>query len=69
MNNGMKLWIIDKEDWEWLQEEAKKRLDEYALKGTSGGIEGAVHPDVKAHLESIVAGNIPFGYTLEKDGR
>ena len=53
---------IYKEDWDWLQEEAKKKLDKYA----SEEFEETVHPDVKAHWESIVAGNVPFGYEIRE---
>lgn len=43
--------------WRDIQEEAKKRLadSDYA------------HPNVKAHWERIVAGEIPFGYTVSDD--
>lgn len=49
---------IDHERWEKLQEMARKNLEE---KGE------AVHPDVKAHWESIVAGNVPFGYVVREE--
>ena len=48
---------ISTDTWHAIQEEAKKRLAEtdYA------------HPNVKAHWESIIAGNIPFGYTISDE--
>src|SRR5580693_3134155 len=48
---------ISGETFEWLQEEAKKKLAE---KG-----DGHAHPNVIAHWRSIVAGNVPFGLRLE----
>lgn len=42
--------------WEALQKTAKKNLDER---------EEHVHPAVKAHWESIVAGKVPFGYVVK----
>lgn len=50
---------ITKRTWERIQEEAELRLNE------DRGYP--VHPDVKAHWESIVAGNVPFGYTITED--
>ena len=47
---------ISKHTWEWMQEEAKRNL----------GKETIPHPNVKAHWESIVAGVVPFGYTLKE---
>lgn len=38
-----------------------KRLQERASKFIE---EGDLHPDVKKHMESIVAGEVPFGYKL-----
>lgn len=48
---------ISKDIWEHLQNEAKKKLDE----------KESLHPNVKSHMESIVAGKIPFGYKLKKE--
>ena len=48
---------IRKHVWEFLQKEAQEKLNE----------NGALHPDVKSHLESIVSGIVPFGYTVEED--
>jgi len=45
---------ISKDTWEWLRSEAKKRL-------SSDG----VHPNVRAHWQSIVDGRVPFGYAVE----
>ncbi|SOY79970.1 hypothetical protein CBM2599_A120535 [Cupriavidus taiwanensis] len=51
-----KFCAISSETWEILQEEAKKSLAE---KGDG------IHPNVRAHMESIVAGTVPFGYRVE----
>jgi len=48
---------ISEATWKWLQKEAKKLLE-------SGG---NMHPDVKTHMESIVNGKVPFGYTIKAD--
>lgn len=50
---------ISTDTWHAIQEEAKNRLAEKC--------EYDVHPNVKAHWESIVAGNIPFGYTVSDE--
>lgn len=44
---------ISKEIFKNLQERASKFIE-----------EGRLHPDVKKHMESIVAGEVPFGYKL-----
>lgn len=49
--------VISKDVFMNLQKIAKERLEEH----------DPVHPAVKAHWESIVAGNVPFGYRLEED--
>ena len=49
--------IISKGVWKSLQEADKKNLED---------IPGA-HPDVIAHWEKIVAGIVPFGYTIKED--
>lgn len=48
--------IISHETWEALQKEAKKSLEENTV---------CVHPDVRAHWQSIVDGNVPFDFTVE----
>lgn len=45
--------------WESLQKAAKENLEE------DRGYP--VHPNVQAHWESIVAGNVPFGYVVKDD--
>lgn len=45
--------------WESIQKAAKENLEE------DRGYP--VHPNVQAHWESIVAGNVPFGYTVKDD--
>lgn len=44
---------ISKKLFKKLQERASKFIE-----------EGHLHPDVKKHMESIVAGEVPFGYKL-----
>lgn len=51
---------ISSDTWEHLQKMAKEKLDT-----NNDGYD--MHPDVKAHMESIVAGTIPFGYTVDDD--
>jgi hypothetical protein len=51
--------FIDKETFKWLQEEAAKHLEN----AKTGGM---MHPEVRAHMEKIVAGNVPFGYSLRE---
>ena len=50
---------ISPDVWESIKEAAKKRLNE------DPGYE--VHPIVRAHWQSIVDGNVPFGYTVKDD--
>lgn len=50
--------LISIDTWEWLQSEAKKRLE-------SSGEH--MHERVLAHLDSIAAGNLPFGYGVKHD--
>lgn len=50
---------IPKRTWEGIQKEAERRLKETG--------NPFVHPDVKAHWESIVAGQVPFGYAVCED--
>ena len=46
---------ISEETWNWLQEEAKKKIGQIA------------HVDVLSHWQSIVDGVVPFGYTVVQD--
>ena len=48
---------ITNDTWKLLQKEAKKNLKE----------EEHSHKDVRKHWEDIVAGKIPFGYTIRED--
>lgn len=48
---------ISAETWKWIQAQAEKKLEETSM----------MHDEVRAHLESIVAGQIPFGYTVKED--
>ena len=48
---------INYDTWKWLQEQAKKKLE----------AETRAHPDIKAHWESILKGNVPFGYVVKKN--
>ena len=52
--------IISKKAFECLQKAAQEGLDE-----VKQGREA--HPNVIKHWESIVAGNVPFGYKIKKD--
>lgn len=47
--------VISKDVFENLQKVAKRRLEE----------SNSAHPAVRTHWESIVAGNVPFGYRME----
>ena len=49
---------ISKDFWDKLQEEAKRRLEEN---------DKYVHPKVVAHWQSIVDGNVPFGFIVEDE--
>lgn len=48
---------IGAETWEWLQAEAATKLAEADSE--------FVHPNVLTHWQSIVDGNVPFGYLVE----
>lgn len=50
--------VITKDVWENLQKEAKRQLAE---RGDD------MHQDVRRHLQSIVAGVVPFEYTVKND--
>jgi hypothetical protein len=52
---------IDKDTWEWLQEQAKKNMYDSEISGHPANSE------VVKHWQSIVDGNVPFGYTVKKD--
>lgn len=41
---------------DWLVAEAKKQLES----------AGEMHPSVRAHMESVAAGKVPFGYTVKE---
>lgn len=63
--------VIDFDDMVFPQYEDRfrntisKKLFERLQKRASEFIEeGSLHPDVKKHMESIVAGEVPFGYKL-----
>lgn len=55
--------VISDETWKDIQEQARKNLE---------GLEELdkehrlVHPDVIAHWQSIVEGQVPFGYRVEE---
>lgn len=51
--------VITPDTWESIQKAAKENLE------TDYGY--TVHPDVRAHWESIAAGKVPFGYTVKED--
>lgn len=48
---------IGKDTWTWVQEQAKKKLQEHP----------EVHPKVLSHWKSIVAGTVPFGYKVDPE--
>ena len=48
---------IENSTWIALQEQAKKNLED----------SDYVHPDVIAHWESIIRGEVPFGYKVKED--
>ena len=52
--------VISKRTFESIQKIAQERLNE-----VKQGREA--HPDVIKHWESIVAGNVPFGYKIKED--
>lgn len=54
--NSDKFNTICTETWEWLQAEAKKKLEE---------ARELAHPNVVAHWQSIRDGHIPFGFTIK----
>jgi len=56
-HNDVFAQTIDSKTWQWLQDEARKCL---------AASDGA-HPAVKAHWESIVAGDVPFGYVVKDE--
>jgi len=49
---------ISKETWEWLQERVKHEVN---------AASDAVHPNVLDHWASILAGQVPFGLTVETE--
>jgi len=53
--------VLTQNTFKWLQEEANKKL--------SGGDEFCheLSPDVRSHMEDIVAGKIPFGYRIKEE--
>lgn len=55
-----KFCTISGDTWEWLQKEAAQRQE--------GAIEtkASVHPEVKAHWQSIINGHVPFGFIVEE---
>jgi len=48
---------LSKESFDKLKEVAAKKLSE----------SGTIHPDVKRHWESIVSGNVPFGFVIKEE--
>ena len=61
---------ISKETWEWLQKEARESLDGRKNRNPDGSVfsdSTDAHPEVIAHWETIVAGTVPFGYTVKED--
>jgi len=54
---------ISKDTWAWLQAEAKRKLAEANTVQSEVGSYNTVH----VHWESIVAGTVPFGFTVSED--
>lgn len=52
---------ISKDMWEGVKQAAQKNLDEKVQDEEFGGF---VSPEVEAHWQSIVEGNVPFGYEV-----
>lgn len=52
---------ISKETWAWLQKEAKEKLKHNSKQDK----QVKAHSDVVAYWQSIVDGQVPFGYTIE----
>lgn len=50
--------VISKETHEWLIKEAKKHLEDDSIHA---------HEDVIKHWQNVANGEIPFGFTLEKE--
>jgi hypothetical protein len=56
---------VSKDVWDQLQKMAKEKLAE---KVDEDGLPlGHAHPDVLRHWQSIVEGNVPFGYVITED--
>ena len=49
---------ISRDTWGWVQARAQQLI--------AGG--GSSHPEVQAHWQSIVDGQVPFGLTVKEDG-
>lgn len=54
--------VISSDTWKQIQNYAKSELDKLVECK-----DEYIHPAVKAHWESIVEGNVPFGYTVEDE--
>lgn len=52
---------ISERTWEALQKKAKERLEEDLKKDER---PWGLHPEVKAHMQSIADGKVPFGYIV-----
>ena len=57
---------ISKSTFEKIQQEARQKLVELA-DNTENGKPHMCHPSVYAHWQSIVKGQVPFGFTLSND--
>ena len=56
--------------WEWLQKEARELLGGRKNRSPDGSVFSDsvdAHPEVIAHWESIITGDVPFGYTIESE--
>ncbi|KKM00057.1 hypothetical protein LCGC14_1808240 [marine sediment metagenome] len=58
---GHKYKTISKDIWEWLQKEARRKLDEDGAKE-----EPFMVQSVRDHMQTIVDGIVPFGYKVKE---
>lgn len=56
--------VITSDVWEAVQKQAKVEIEQASVSVEERGY--SVSPDVLAHWQSIVEGNIPFGFTVKE---
>lgn len=57
--------ILSPEAWAWIQEAAKEKLSSQ-FGETMSPSQVTAHPDVVAHWQSIIAGEVPFGFVVKE---